>query len=84
METNSLGTIHDPQLIAYYGREYVDDLKRNNPSVFIDEVKANRFFENPEWVIHQKNPALKQVIADKYRLLTQESGVSVYVRKDLL
>ncbi len=84
MTTNSLGAIHDPQLIAYYGRAYVDDLKRNNPPVFIDEVKANRFFENPEWVVHQKNPELKQVIADKYRLLSQESGVSVYVRKDLL
>ena len=84
MTTNSLGAIHDPQLIAYYGRAYVDDLKRNNPPVFIDEVKANRFFENPEWVVHENIPGLKQIIADKYQLLTHESGVSVYIRKDLL
>ncbi|MGM9509240.1 hypothetical protein ACS5NO_16005 [Larkinella sp. GY13] len=84
MTTNSLGAIHDPQLIAYYGRAYIDDLKRNNPPVFIDEVKANRFFENPEWVVHENIPGLKQIIADKYQLLTHESGVSVYIRKGLL
>ncbi len=84
MTTNLLVAIHDPQLIAYYGREFVKALKRNNPSVFIDEVKANRFFENPEWVVHQNIPGLKQIIANQYQLLTHESGVSVYLRKDLL
>jgi hypothetical protein len=82
MTTNSLGAIHDPQLIAYFGHQYVNDMRRNCPAIFIDEVQSNSFFENPKLVVHQKIPELKKFIANNYRLVSTQSGILVYVHKD--
>ncbi|GAB3934398.1 hypothetical protein [Larkinella terrae] len=82
MNTNSLGAIRDLKLVDYYRQQYVDDMKRNKPVVFIDEVEANSFFINPKMVVHQNIPVLRNYVASNYKLVSKESGVSVYVRKD--
>ncbi|RCR66591.1 hypothetical protein [Larkinella punicea] len=84
MTTNSLGAIHDPYLIEYYCRQYVNDIKRNRPAVFIDEVRMNSIFEDPNLVAHQTIPNLKNIISTNYTLIDQQAGVLVYVRKDIL
>lgn len=84
MTTNALGAIHDPELVAYYGREYLKDMAKNRPAVFIDEVRANSFFEKPDQVIHQTVPGLEKLVAENYKLVSDESGVLVYVRNDRL
>ncbi|MGA0555138.1 hypothetical protein ACO2Q8_00680 [Larkinella sp. VNQ87] len=84
MITNSLGAIHDPQLIAYYRHQFVHDMERNRPAVFIDEVKANDFFINPNEVVHQTVPELDRFISCNYKLVSSQSGVQVYIRNDRL
>ncbi|KAA9349372.1 hypothetical protein [Larkinella humicola] len=84
MTTNSLGAIHDPYLIEYYCHQYVNDIKRNRPAVFIDEVKMNSIFKDPNLVAHQTIPDLRNTIMTNYTLIDQQAGVLVYVRKDIL
>ncbi|MFD2569379.1 hypothetical protein ACFSUS_01965 [Spirosoma soli] len=82
MKTNSLGALHNLALVDWYRRQYVNDIKRNRPSVFIDEVRANSLFNHPNQVAHETIPALQTFIEANYQLVSYKEGILVYVRND--
>lgn len=84
MKTRSLGALHNVSLINYYRRQFLDDLKQNRPAVFVDEVGANSMFDEPGELAHERIPALKSFIEKNYQLVSEEGGISVYVRLDRL
>ena len=82
MKTNSLGALHNIALIDWYRRQYVQDIQRNRPVVFVDEVRANTLFTFPETVVHETIPDLHAFVQAHYQLVSQQGGIRVYLRSD--
>ena len=67
---------------AYYLQQYVVDLKRNKPHLFLDAVAPRQFtYSNPQLYSHDHFPALQQVIATAYDLIYQHEGLRAYKLK---
>jgi hypothetical protein len=84
MKTISTGALQNDSLIAWYRRQYVSDLERNRPAFFVDEVRDNIIFTDPEHIGYQSVPALKSFIDKHYQLVQEVEGIFVFVRNDRL
>jgi hypothetical protein len=69
--------------IDYFRKVYVQDFIRSMPAVFVDAVgPANFRYTNRRKKGVETLPELRQVIEERYRLLTEINGSRVFVRRD--
>jgi hypothetical protein len=69
--------------IDYFRKVYVQDFIRSMPAVFVDAVgPANFRYTNRGKKGFETLPELRQVIEERYRLLTEINGSRVFVRRD--
>lgn len=70
---------------TYLLHRYLDDLRRNQPAVFLDAVGPGRFiYQDRATQAHEIHPALRRFIADNYTQVTELEGTRVYFRRDRL
>ena len=69
---------------AYHRRRYLDDLRKNQPRVFVDAVApapgVTDFFDRRRFG-HETFPALRELIAHDYELAAEIEGVRIYRRR---
>lgn len=81
-DTHSTWSIVDTPQRDYHRAVYLDDLRRSEPTVFIDAVGPGAFaFEHRLGNTHEDFPALAEYISEHYVLVRDLKEARVYVRK---
>ncbi|WP_438479523.1 ArnT family glycosyltransferase [Oleiharenicola lentus] len=67
-----------------YRAVYLEDLKQNQPAIFVDSVgPGSIYYSNPERDGHQSFPELAAYIAANYTHVVDRSHYHIHVRRDL-
>ena len=80
----SIWSIQANNQIDYHRSNYLADLRRNSPAVFVDAVGPGAFTFNDRAVqAHEVFPELADYIHQHYSLVTDLAEVRIYARNDL-
>ncbi len=83
-DCNSSLQITDAPLGVYFRTNYLADLIRNDPPVFVDTVGPKNFFFRDRVVAHEWFPELAEFIRGRYTLVADLDSTRIYVRNDRL
>lgn len=79
---NTVFQMKDNAQQSYYLDQYMLDLQRNKPLMFIDAVAKHQFtYEDPQKYAHERFSAIKKIIAADYQLINEFDGLRVYKLK---
>ncbi len=67
-------------LLPFFRKTYMEDLKKNSPSVFVDAVAPGQFLMMTERDVfgHEQLPELKGFVETNYSLFKEINGVRIY------
>ena len=68
----------------FFRQRYLTDLRRSQPSVFIDAIRTQngRLRDQPHAAYDENFPALAAFVQTRYRQVAEVEGARIYVRKD--
>jgi hypothetical protein len=83
-DCNSSLQITDEPLGEYFRTNYLADLIRNDPPVFVDTVGPKNFYFQDRALAHECFPQLAEFIRSRYTLVADLDSTRIYVRNDRL
>ena len=79
--STSSAIFNDNHLREFFLNTYLDDLKKNQPGIFVDAITEGSFFMNdPATQAHENIPEIAAYVAENYELARDIRGVRIYRR----
>lgn len=81
--STSSAILNDNSLRGFFLKTYLNDLKANRPSVFVDAVAPGQFLlmTDPATQGHEQVPEIREFVEQNYTLVEEIEGVRIYRAK---
>jgi hypothetical protein len=70
----------ESSLQSYYIHNYLIDLKRNKPKIFVDVIRPEAYFFNDLKLIHENFPEIDSYIKENYKKAAEIDQIRIYIR----